>query len=204
MAVTYGVPYGRMVATDPWQTVRGSDDRRHEYARQSRLIYFLYARLPGVYNEAMTGLNHALVGSLLATAMPLPLAIPAAFVSHFCLDALPHFGIPGVSRDTVRPWGFVLAFDTALTVSLMVYLVAFNRWDMVLCAIVAISPDVVWLKKLVRNQTLDFLKDSNWLTRFHHLIQRYELRWGLLVEVPLAAALFIVLANALHVQAGTL
>ena len=41
----------------------------------------------------MTGLNHTLVGSAIALALKNPLLIvPAALLSHFICDAVPHFG----------------------------------------------------------------------------------------------------------------
>src|SRR5687767_11983718 len=41
----------------------------------------------------MTGLNHVLTGSAIAIAIQQPLLVaPLAFLSHFILDSLPHFG----------------------------------------------------------------------------------------------------------------
>ena len=41
----------------------------------------------------MTATNHALSGALIGLAVMQPiLALPLAFVSHFMLDAVPHFG----------------------------------------------------------------------------------------------------------------
>jgi len=44
----------------------------------------------------MTLTNHLLAGAALAKLLPLPLAIPLAFLSHFVLDALPHFGFVNI------------------------------------------------------------------------------------------------------------
>jgi hypothetical protein len=143
----------------------------------------------------MTGLNHALVGSLIAKALPLPIAIPAAFLSHFILDALPHYGIPNLTRDNARPWAIILAMDTVLTLSLLVYFVTIEQYGMFACAIAALSPDIVWFKKLYWTRSLDFISDSNWLTNFHHRIQQYERPWGLYLEVLLAAALLYLLVH---------
>lgn len=59
----------------------------------------------------MIGFNHAAAGGLLATVLPLPLAILAAFISHFVMDALPHYGIPHAKRNKSRSWRIFTVFD---------------------------------------------------------------------------------------------
>jgi hypothetical protein len=143
----------------------------------------------------MTGFNHALVGGLLAKLLPLPLALPLAFISHYVLDALPHYGIPNVNKENYRPWRIVFIVDTILTVTLLNIYLYFGRIDMLVSALISMSPDIVWLQRMVWNRTLDFLSDANWFTRLHNRIQQFERPWGLYVEVPLAAALITILVG---------
>ena len=50
----------------------------------------------------MTGTNHALSGAVIATFLPAPVAIPVAFMSHFVLDAIPHFSVDKEKKNSHR------------------------------------------------------------------------------------------------------
>lgn len=122
--------------------------------------------------------NHGAVGALIAIAIKQPLlALPLAFLSHFVLDALPHFGFKG--ND-----GFREAFKHRITyieegfslpafVVLMILLIPFG-WIAYAGAIAAISPDIVWaIRYLFFERYNKPPKPNGPFVRFHQRIQ-----WG--------------------------
>lgn len=148
----------------------------------------------------MTGINHAAVGGLLAVALPLPIAIPAALASHFILDMLPHYGIPQERRDKSVFWRF---FGTADFLAVIVFLafvvlVVWQRWDIFICALVAVSPDLVWVARIIRTRSFNLSKNETRFTRWHARIQRLERPWGVFVEIPLAVGLVALLASMIR------
>lgn len=148
----------------------------------------------------MIGFNHAAVGGLLAAALPLPLALPLAFLSHFVLDALPHYGIPHDRRDGSRFWRLFGTADVAAALVIVGGLsLLLGRYDIILCGLVAASPDLIWVARIVRNRSYDLSRNSSWFTRMHVRIQRWERPWGIYIELPLAVLLFFMLRQALLV-----
>jgi len=136
----------------------------------------------------MTATNHALSGALIGAFLPLPIAVPLAFASHFILDALPHYGIARGLRDSSRSYRAIVLADVFVALSIGLAAIVFGKWRMEITGWVAYSPDITWVVQYARTRSLD-LKDSNWFTRFHHRIQRYESQKGLFVELALFAAL---------------
>lgn len=142
----------------------------------------------------MIGFNHAAVGGLLAIALPLPIALPLAFLSHFVLDALPHYGIPHDNRDHSRAWKWVGIIDFIAAWLVIGGLSALlGRWDIFVCGLAAASPDFIWVARIIRNRSFDLSGNQNWFTRWHASIQRYERPWGIYLELPLAGYLFYLL-----------
>ena len=140
----------------------------------------------------MIGFNHAAVGGLLATVLPLPLAIPVAVASHFVLDALPHYGIPHRLRDKSRFWKVVGIGDFAASWLILgcLSLFAWDRPDIFLCGLAAASPDFIWVLRILRHRSFDLSHNTSRFTRWHVAIQRYERPWGIYIELPLAVLLF--------------
>jgi hypothetical protein len=144
----------------------------------------------------MTMTNHILTGSILAKFLPLPIAIPLAFLSHFVLDSLPHFGIPDFDFDATKKkhkklWGTVLILDMLLTVALSIWLIASGHLTWWLVGLVAYSPDLIWVYQFIVHKRI--VTQQNRLTRFHSGIQKYERIWGGAVEVVYGLLLFIVI-----------
>lgn len=102
----------------------------------------------------MTATNHALTGAIIGLAVGQPLiALPAAFVSHFVCDALPHYGSAhpdkAIRSDRFRNY---LITEASLCF-LLVLILAVTRpvhWQLAsLCAFLAASPDFFWINKYV-------------------------------------------------------
>jgi hypothetical protein len=134
----------------------------------------------------------------LAAALPLPIALPLAFASHFVLDALPHYGIPHKHRDLSSVWKIFTGFDFILAWlfigGLSLYL---HRYDIFLCGLVAASPDFVWVYRIIRSKSYKLDSHHSKFSAWHAKIQRYERPWGIFIEVPLAILLFVSLYKAM-------
>ena len=148
----------------------------------------------------MTLTNHLLTGSVLAKVLPLPLAIPLAFVSHFVLDALPHFGFKD-NRD-IENWQqqkklliTVWSLDFIVAVLLSIWLVHSGHTKWLLVGLVAYSPDLVWVYYFVSKEKFGKLKRTkgNRFIQFHLDIQKFERIWGGGIELIYAAGMFLIL-----------
>ncbi|HEY4963477.1 MAG TPA: hypothetical protein VIH90_02145 [Candidatus Saccharimonadales bacterium] len=137
----------------------------------------------------MIGYNHALTGGVIAYYLPLPIALPFAFASHFVLDSLPHYGIPNKNRDRSSFWKIFFTLDTIATFALAIYTIYTKHYTMFLGGLVATMPDFLWLGRVIKTRSFDLSKNTNKFTKWHAKIQRYERNWGLAIELPYAAIL---------------
>ncbi len=140
----------------------------------------------------MIGFNHAATGGLLAKYLPLPIAIPVAFASHFILDALPHYGIPNHSRDKSWFWRafYIVDFVAAWTLGFVSWLV-WHHPEYFLVGFIACSPDFLWVARVITSHSFDLSKNQNKFTKWHARIQKLERPWGIYLEIPLAVVLFL-------------
>lgn len=144
----------------------------------------------------MTATNHALSGALIGLVITQPLiALPLAFVSHFVLDAIPHFGFDefGGHLKAKKAFHRVLYIDALLLALLLIFLLANGApWLVFACLVLAGSPDIIWAYRYVVKEKLGKVPPSpkNVLNRFHSHIQKSQTLKGLYVEVPFAAVLF--------------
>jgi hypothetical protein len=143
----------------------------------------------------MTATNHGLMGIVIGAYMPLPYAIPVAFVSHFILDALPHYGIPQKQRNRSKIYKRVVTVDTIAALLLAVMGAAFGKWTLFLVGWVAYSPDIMWVVSYFRHKNNLHIKPKNMFSKFHKNIQHYERPWGAYVEFGL---FIILLPLAIH------
>jgi F0F1-type ATP synthase assembly protein I len=129
--------------------------------------------------------NHFVTGAIIALVVGEPLAaLPLAFLSHFVLDTLPHYGEREAEDEYTRSrlsWSIVI-IDAALGVSFAVWLLANQYFLLLAGALAAFLPDVVWMYRLVRYKLTDYMKPRNRFSRFHERIQR-EYEWGVLIEL---------------------
>lgn len=133
----------------------------------------------------MTGSNHVVTGALIAAVIPHPLlAIPLAFVSHFVLDALPHYGDTNKRSWLNRHFKYVLGIDALImTIFLMsVVLLQPLHWVLILfAALVAVSPDVLWVPYYLSDLRGVERKESP-IAKLFKRIQWAERPWGIYVE----------------------
>lgn len=123
----------------------------------------------------MTATNHVITGALIGLTVHNPfIALPAAFLSHFILDALPHYGN---NNHTGRLFIGVLLSDSAVAGSylLMLLILQPQYWLLAItCGIAAASPDLMWLSGWIREMRGLALKKRGPIRLFHKNIQWAE------------------------------
>ncbi len=147
----------------------------------------------------MTLTNHVLAGSLLAKLLPLPVAIPLAFLSHFVLDSLPHFG---VTEKQHQPANMILdrvviGIDIATFIAVAIWLISNGRTEWLLVGLVAFSPDSIWVYRYVIEEKFGTLpeKAGGWFVKFHAGIQKFEFQQGWAIEILVGLLLVNLVAN---------
>jgi len=140
----------------------------------------------------MIATNHALTGAVIVLAVKQPaLALPLAFLSHFILDAIPHFGIhedEPVKRNGHWLFKSVVSSDVILAVtSLIAVPLIFggdvSGWWILLGMFAGISPDSIWIYRFLQEVRSKITKPHGRFARFHQRIQWSEKPWGLGVEL---------------------
>ena len=135
----------------------------------------------------MTGLNHAATGALVAAAIDKPLiALPAALLSHFVADVVPHWNYkpPGGINGRLKVMSLDLIFSLILLVVLALTVNA-TPWVVLAGGLLAISPDIMWLEFFLTGRPS--IKGNpkriiNRVRQFHAWIQWSETDWGIYVE----------------------
>lgn len=122
-------------------------------------------------------------GAVIGAAVSNPaLALPAAFLSHFVLDVLPHYGI---DDHKGRKFLYLLVLDAAIASAflLALFFLQPDNWPvLMLCGILGASPDLGWLPYWVqelKGKTIKYDPVSDFLVR----IQWCERPWGAYVEI---------------------
>lgn len=143
--------------------------------------------------------NHVLVGSTIALAIRQPVyALPLAFMSHFVLDSIPHFGF--------RASGFKVAFRQRIfylfeffdLIGLIIILATINFSVILplLGALCAIAPDFEWAVRYFFFERKDKEGPKRTkLTKFHQYIQWGERPWGAFVEIGVFIGVYLILKN---------
>ena len=136
----------------------------------------------------MISLNHVLAGTAIGLALKDPLIIaPVAFISHFVLDAIPHFSYswPGWKFRTI--WALDAVASTA-ALALLCIAEPSLALAIIIGGVCAELPDVFWLYEhlIIR------AKSSMWYFRFHRTIQWSETRRGLFYELGYLAILICI------------
>jgi hypothetical protein len=133
-------------------------------------------------------INHAFSGALIGLSIANPVsALPLAFVSHFVVDAIPHFGVSGFEDVRGKWFNASLILDAALCVVLVGFLAFLQPRQWLLaaaCAFLATSPDFMWVPNYLRAQRGTLIRqNTHWLLRLHANIQWFERPIGGVIEV---------------------
>jgi hypothetical protein len=140
----------------------------------------------------MTATNHMLTGAVIAAAVQQPvLVVPLALLSHFVLDAFPHFGVEesdSAARNNHPLFKAVLTIDlivlfAALLFVPMIFDTHVPAWVLLVGMMAAYAPDVVWLSHFWHDRQGHPRKAPGRLTRFHQKIQWFERPPGIIAEI---------------------
>lgn len=149
----------------------------------------------------MTATNHVVAGAFIASIFPSALlAIPFAFISHFVMDTLPHYGDNNQHSWLNRHFKYVLIADILLSLIFLTGLVYFQpeNWALlVICAVVAASPDLLWFPYFIAAQKGQERKPSK-LARILKAIQWGERPWGLYIEGVFLIASFSIFMQTIR------
>ncbi len=152
----------------------------------------------------MTATNHALTGALIGLTVNQPaVAILAALLSHFVLDALPHFGSVTDERvlfktKTFRNYLIAEAIICFLIVSVL-FATHPKQWQLAsICAFIAAAPDLLSINHYLTVKTGRIWK-PNLYSRFASRIQWFERPIGGFVEVAWALCAVILLATIIQI-----
>lgn len=149
----------------------------------------------------MRAINHALTGAIIGLSISQSIvALPLAFLSHFALDALPHYDSGESGSDiTTKSFMMLLIIDMLLCILVVAGLLVSGNpaWlQSSICAFLATSPDLMWLPGFVTVRRGGKDKRPTYLAaRFHAYIQWFTKPIGAPVEIVWAAGAIFVLAK---------
>ncbi len=154
----------------------------------------------------MTAPNHALTGAVIGLTVVNPwLAIPFAFLSHFILDVIPHFGyanLPG-DVDEIDAWlwqkksmKLFLLLQFVLCVGLVgvLFTTQTSNWLLAsVCAFIATTPDLYSVPRFLKAAGLtETAPKWDSFRRFHQALQ-HESVLGAIVEIIWAGVMVALL-----------
>ena len=149
----------------------------------------------------MTATNHALTGAIIGLAVASPLALPLAFVSHYLMDMIPHFGWPLPEKQNLKSNIFRNYLIAEALLCFLVVLVLFTvqpaNWFLAsICAFLAAMPDMFSYGRY-KNVRNNIEHKRNLYERFASKIQWFERPIGAVVEVAWFACAVVILVNLL-------
>lgn len=155
----------------------------------------------------MTAPNHAITGALIGLSIPtLWIAIPLAIASHFVLDALPHYDVPGETDEgRINSKQFVYVqllggFMLCLLLVMALWVFHPEHWlGAAVCAFAAASPDLLSIPRFisVKQRGIDPTQ-KYWFWRFHRNIQKNTGEQYAPVEIIWASVGVMILTIKLH------
>ena len=135
----------------------------------------------------MTTSNHLFTGAVIALTVKQPLlAVPLSLLSHYVLDALPHFGYKGASDlASMLRFRLTLIMESVnlIGIPLLIYLLWGNSVWVYLAALAAITPDFVWIYRYYWYDRFGLAVPLGRFSQWHLSIQWGERPWGIVVEL---------------------
>jgi hypothetical protein len=147
----------------------------------------------------MRATNHALTGAIIGLTVQNPwVALPAAVVSHFVCDLIPHHDDPSIPMGSKTEVNLlILDAVGAVGVATFLFVLRPEAW-FVACwaAFLATSPDLMWIPRFIKRvKTGHDIEPRNFIERFHARIQRLASPKGAVVELAWAFGALVVLAK---------
>ena len=140
----------------------------------------------------MTALNHAATGALVAVAIGDPLiALPAALLSHFLIDMLPHWDYYRLTEDKSRGWlNPAIDFGASLFLLLILAMtVNAPAWLLITGGLLGVLPDMMWVSYIIWHRPSIQGNKSSLLNRVRHF--HLKIQW---LETTKLVGLFAELA----------
>ncbi len=148
----------------------------------------------------MTATNHALTGAVIGFSVGNPfLAIPIAFLSHYLLDAFPHYASKNKELEYLGSKTFksILLIDISLCILLVIILAILHpqNWFLAsICAFLATSPDLGHINMFIKS-----VKNLKWhpsrYAKFASVIQWYQEPNGAYIEAAWFVLMVIILGS---------
>ncbi|MEX1995189.1 MAG: hypothetical protein WD887_00215 [Candidatus Saccharimonadales bacterium] len=135
----------------------------------------------------MVAINHALTGGLVAVAIGKPvLALPAALVSHFLIDMLPHWNYQVPGGPKLRP--ILIGIDMLASAAVLIFIglgLGTETKLFIAGGILGIVPDLMWAPYILHSRPAPMDKKTplHMVRRLHLKIQWNESTRGLVVEM---------------------
>lgn len=148
----------------------------------------------------MTATNHALAGATIGLFVAQPIiALPLAFISHFVLDLIPHFGLDeyGGHKRNRKLFHKILYFDALFLCLILISLFIMNAPLIIYaCIFLAGSPDFVWAYRYLLKEKIGKTRASKMsiFSKFHSKIQKSQTLSGLYVEGLFATLLIFIIS----------
>ncbi len=135
----------------------------------------------------MTTSNHLFAGAAIALTVQQPvMAVPLALLSHFVMDALPHYGYSGLFGDAFKhKLTWVVESVNLVGVPLLIYLLWGQSIWIYVGALAAVTPDFMWVYRYARYERKGLDPGAHPITLFHKKIQWCERSWGVAIELVL-------------------
>lgn len=150
----------------------------------------------------MTISNHIITGAVIAVATKNPpLAISLSYLSHFVLDALPHFGPPNLKGlvESVKHWTFRLGVIVEILTLIPVLFLIFYLtsgivpiWLLITCMVVSDLPDLLWIPVYYYENKYQKSKKIGRIAKFHGRIQNHSY-WGIVTEITWLTLMIFIL-----------
>jgi len=144
----------------------------------------------------MTVSNHAITAANLSLVFQKWWIVPIAFLSHFILDLLPHYGQILDKRSKLF---ITIQIIDAITL-LLVFVLIFNTNSINLAitisaVIVACMPDMIWVIRFIREQIGAVDIPKSYISKIHSFLNMHEYKNGWVFDIAWFAAMLIVFIN---------
>lgn len=145
----------------------------------------------------MTATNHYITGIAIASLVGMPaLSIPLAFLSHFVLDALPHFGDDNFKQKLPKFYK-VWRVDFILLCLAVIWTIFNAPWWYFMAGFIATTPDIAWIYRFhfLEKHGKYHAPKMNWFNSFHSRIQKFESSSGIYFEMVYGLAVAYLLVS---------
>lgn len=148
----------------------------------------------------MTETNHVTTGALIAVVIDKPvIALPLALLSHFVLDAIPHYGYEGSGYGEAFKHR-ALYVEQAVSLTALVFILFMIRdqgFVVYLAGLIALLPDFMWPYRYFFFERVGKTPPGGPITKFHQWVQWWEKPAGIVPEIIIFAVVAFLLLRVI-------